>query len=61
VELFQAGTRGLKRDPIVALKTCALTPETGEITHYGAVNRWGEDDEFDESAITGTPSSTKTA
>ena len=50
LELFQAGTRGLKRELIVKLETSALTPEKGEIIHYYAVNRWDEDDEFEEWA-----------
>jgi len=50
LELFQAGTRGLKRDLIIRLETSALTPVKGEIIHYYAVNRWDEDDEFDEWA-----------
>ena len=50
LELFQAGTRGLKRDLIIRLETSALTPEKGEIIHFYAVNRWDEDDEFDERA-----------
>ena len=50
LELFQAGTRGLKRDLIIRLETSALTPEKGEIIHYYAVNRWDEEDEFDEFA-----------
>ncbi len=50
LELFQAGTRGLKRDLIFKLETSALTPEKGEIIHYYAVNRWDEEDEFDEWA-----------
>jgi hypothetical protein len=50
LELFQAGTRGLKRDLIIRLETSALTPEKGEIIHYYAVNRWDDDDEFDEFA-----------
>ena len=50
LELFQAGTRGLKRDLIIQLETSALSPEKGEIIHYYAVNRWDEDDEFDEWA-----------
>jgi hypothetical protein len=50
LELFQAGTRGLKRDLIIQLETSALTPEKGEIIHYYAVNRWDEEDEFDEWA-----------
>lgn len=44
LELFQAGTRGLKVD----LETSALTPEKGEIIRYRAVNRWDGDDFFDE-------------
>ncbi len=50
LELSQAGTRGLKRDLIIRLETSALKPEKGEIIHYYAVNRWDEDDEFDEWA-----------
>jgi DNA polymerase III alpha subunit (gram-positive type) len=50
LELFQAGTRGLKRELIIQLETSALTPEKGEIIHYYAVNRWDENDEFDEWA-----------
>lgn len=47
-ELMLLGTRGLKRELIIDLETSALTPEKGEIIHYYAVNRWDEDDEFDE-------------
>ncbi|MFD1766663.1 hypothetical protein ACFSAG_07385 [Sphingorhabdus buctiana] len=50
LELFQAGTRGLKRELIIRLETSALTPEKGEIIHYYAVNRWDEDDVFEEWA-----------
>lgn len=50
LELFQAGTRGLKRELIIELETSALTPERGEIIHYYAVNRWDDEDEFDEWA-----------
>jgi DNA polymerase III alpha subunit (gram-positive type) len=50
LELFQSGTRGLKRDLIIRLETSALTPEKGEIIHFYAVNRWDEEDEFDEWA-----------
>lgn len=50
LELYLAGTRGLKRDLIIQLETSALTPENGEIIHYYAVNRWDENDEFDEWA-----------
>jgi DNA polymerase III alpha subunit (gram-positive type) len=50
LELYLAGTRGLKRELIIKLETSALTPEKGEIIHYYAVNRWDEDDQFDEWA-----------
>jgi DNA polymerase III alpha subunit (gram-positive type) len=50
LELYLAGTRGLKRELIIKLETSALTPEKGEIIHYYAVNRWDEEDEFDEWA-----------
>ena len=50
LDLYLAGTRGLKRDLIIRLETSALTPEKGEIIHFYAVNRWDEDDEFDEWA-----------
>lgn len=50
LELYLAGTRGLKRELIIQLETSALTPEKGEIIHYYAVNRWNADDEFDEFA-----------
>jgi DNA polymerase III alpha subunit (gram-positive type) len=50
LELYLAGTRGLKRELIIQLETSALTPEKGEIIHYHAVNRWDENDEFDQWA-----------
>ena len=50
LELVTLGTRGLKRELIIDLETSALTPEKGEIIHFYAVNRWDEDDEFDEWA-----------
>jgi hypothetical protein len=50
LELYLAGTRGLKRDLIIDLETSALKPEKGEIIHFYAVNRWDENDEFDEWA-----------
>lgn len=40
----------MKRDLIIELENSALTPEKGEIIHYYAVNRWDEDDVFDEYA-----------
>ena len=50
LELFQAATRGMKRELIIRLETSALTPEKGDIIHYYAVNRWDKEDEFDEWA-----------
>jgi DNA polymerase III epsilon subunit-like protein len=50
LELALQGTRGLKRDLIIRLETSALTPEKGEIIHYYAVNRWDENDVFEEWA-----------
>ena len=50
LELYLAGTRGLKRELIIKLETSALTPEKGEIIHYYALNRWDDADEFDEWA-----------
>lgn len=55
LELVKAGTRGLKRDLIIDLETSALTPEKGEIIRYRAVNRWDEDDFFDEWAKPSIP------
>jgi hypothetical protein len=55
LELYLAGTRGLKRELIIKLETSALTPEKGEIIHYYAVNRWDEEDEFDEWAKPSRP------
>jgi DNA polymerase III alpha subunit (gram-positive type) len=42
--------RGVKRELIIDLEMSGLTPETGEIIRYRAVNRWDSDDEFDEWA-----------
>jgi hypothetical protein len=55
LDLVKAGTRGLQRDLIIDLETSALTPEKGEIIHYRAVNRWDEDDFFDEWAKPSRP------
>ena len=55
LELMKAGTRGLRRDLIIDLETSALTPEKGEIIRYRAVNRWDEDDVFDEWAKPSQP------
>ena len=50
LELYLAGTHGLRRELIIDLETSALTPEKGDIIHFYAVNRWDLDDEFDEWA-----------
>ena len=50
LELYLAGTRGLKRNLIIELETSGLTTGTGEIIRYRAINRWDEDDVFDEYA-----------
>ena len=55
LELVTLGTRGLKRELIIDLETSALTPEKGEIIHFYAVNRWDEDDVFDEWAKPSLP------
>lgn len=55
LELYLAGTRGLKRDLIIRLETSALTPEKGEIIHFYAVNRWDDEDVFDEWARPSNP------
>jgi DNA polymerase III epsilon subunit-like protein len=55
LELYLAGTRGLRRDLIIDLETSALTPEKGEIIRYRAVNRWDENDEFEEWAKPSRP------
>ncbi len=60
LELMKAGTRGLKRELVIDLETSALTPETGEIIHYRAVNRWNEEDDFfDELAKPSRPLSSE--
>lgn len=55
LELYLAGTRGLKRELIIDLETSALTPENGEIIRFYAVNRWDPEDEFDEWAKPSIP------
>jgi len=55
LELMTLGTRGLKRELIIDLESSALTPEMGEIIRYRAVNRWDENDEFDEWARPSKP------
>ena len=59
LELMTLGTRGLKRELIIDLEMSALTPDKGEIIHFYAVNRWDEEDEFDEWAKPSQPLSTE--
>lgn len=55
LELYLAGTRGIRKEFVVDLETSALTPDKGEIIHFFAVNRWDEDDVFDEFAKPSRP------
>jgi DNA polymerase III alpha subunit (gram-positive type) len=50
LEMVTMGSRGVKRELIVELEMSGLTPDTGEIIRYRAVNRWDSEDEFDEWA-----------
>lgn len=50
LEMVTMGSRGIKRELIIELETSGLTPETGEIIRYRAINRWDETDEFNEWA-----------
>jgi DNA polymerase III alpha subunit (gram-positive type) len=50
LELFQAAIRDLKRELIIQLEANVLTSKKGERIQYYAVNRWDENDEFDEWA-----------
>jgi DNA polymerase III alpha subunit (gram-positive type) len=54
-ELVKQGLRGIERDHIIRFEMSALTPEHGEIIHFYAINRWDEDDEFDEWARPSVP------
>lgn len=55
LELYLAGTRGIRKEFAVDLETSALTPDKGEIIHFFAVNRMDEDDVFDEFAKPSRP------
>ncbi len=48
LELMAQGTHGLKRELIIDLETSGMDAERDDIIHYRAINRWDEDDEFDE-------------
>jgi len=54
-DLVKQGLQGVGRDLIIRLEMSALTPEKGEIIRFYAVNRWDEDDEFDEWARPSVP------
>ena len=55
IDLMSQAAKTMKRDLIIRLEMSALTPEHGEIIHFYAVNRWDEDDEFDEWAKPSVP------
>lgn len=40
--MFQTGTRGLKRDPIIRLETSSLKTDKGEMINLHTVNRGNE-------------------
>jgi hypothetical protein len=50
LELYLAASRGIKRELIIQLERSELTSETGEIIRFRAINRWGQEDEFEEWA-----------
>ena len=50
LEMVTMGSRGIKRELIIQLEASGLTSGTGEIIRYRAINRWDEEDEFDEWA-----------
>jgi len=54
-DLVKQGLQGVRRDLIIRLDRSALIPEKGEIIRFYAVNRWDEDDEFDEWARPSVP------
>ncbi len=55
LELAMQGAHGIERDLIIEIETSALTPEKGDIIHFYAVNRWDENDVFDEWAKPSRP------
>ena len=50
LEMVTMGSRGIKRELIIQLETSGLTTGTGEIIRYRAINRWDEEEVFDEWA-----------
>jgi len=59
LEMVTMGSRGIKRELIIELETSGLTSGTGEIIRYRAINRWDEEDEFDEWAKPSAPLTTE--
>ena len=55
LELMAHGTHGLKRELIIDLETSELDPELSGIVRFRIVNRWDEDDEYDEWAKPSKP------
>lgn len=55
LDLMMKAAKCMKRDLIIRCKTSALVPDAGEIIHFYAVNRWDEDDFFDEWAKPSIP------
>lgn len=43
-------SRGMKRELIIQLEASGPTSQTGEIIRYLAINRWDQENEFDEWA-----------
>lgn len=54
-DLMGRAAKDLKRDLIIRCKTCDPHSDDGEIIHFYAVNRWDEDDFFDEWAKPSIP------
>jgi hypothetical protein len=57
LDLVKQGLRGIERDLIIRFEMSALTPDQGDIIHFYAINRWDEDDLFDEWARPSVPMS----
>lgn len=55
LDIYLAGTRGLKRELTIDLETSALTPEKGEIIHFYACDPFKASVEFDEWARPSKP------
>ncbi len=55
LDLMTHAAQGMKRDLIIRFKTSDPNSDEGEIIHFYAVNRWDEDDFFDEWARPSIP------